>query len=186
MLDDGISGGGHEPSVSTPVDRLTALLYDDLSRLAHGKLRQERRDHTLDTVALVNEAYLRMADHTRVEWQSRGHFMAVAALCMRRILVDHAKARKAERRGGGNAVHVTLEGDLVADEAGAMDAVDLLELEKSLTRLEGFNPRGARVVEYRFFAGMSHEEVAEVMGLSVPTVRRAWTVARAWLASELV
>ena len=112
--------------------------------------------------------------------------MAVAALCMRRILVDHAKARKAERRGGGSAVHLTLEGDLVAAEAGAMDAVDLLELEKSLTRLEGFNPRGARVVEYRFFAGMSHEEVAEVMGLSVPTVRRAWTVARAWLASELV
>lgn len=166
------------------VDRLMEALYDDLRRLAQGKLRGERPDHTLDTVALVNEAYLKLADHTRVEWRTRGHFLAMAAVAMRRILVDHAKARNAQRRGGGQAVHVTLEGEGVPGRAG-VDAVDLLALETSLTRLESFNPRGAKVVEYRFFAGLTHEEIAEVMGVSVPTVRRAWAVARAWLASEM-
>ena len=168
-----------------PVERLTALLYDDLRRIAHGRLSRERRDHTLDTVALVNEADLRLADHTRVEWQSRGHFLAVAAVSMRRILLDYAKARRAHRRGGRWAVQVTLDGEMLPDGAGGGDVVDLLELENSLTRLEAFNPRGAKVVEYRFFGGLTYEEIAEVMGLSVPTVRRSWTVARAWLAEAL-
>lgn len=168
-----------------PVDRLTALLYEDLRRIAHGRLSRERRGHTLDTVALVNEAYLRLADHTRVEWQSRGHFLAVAAVSMRRILLDYAKARRAQRRGGASAIQVTLEGDLLPDGSGGGDIVDLLALENSLTRLEAFNPRGAKVVEYRFFGGLTYDEIAEVMGLSVPTVRRSWTVARAWLAESL-
>ena len=167
------------------VDDLTALLYDDLRRLAHGKLRSERDDHTLDTVALANETYLKLADHTRVEWQSRGHFLAVAAVSMRRILMDYAKARNAQRRGGGAARHVTLEAAALAEESSGMEAVDLLELEDSLNRLEAFNPRGAKVVEYRFFGGLTHEEIAEVMGVSVPTVRRSWAVARAWLANTL-
>jgi len=180
-------GGAPNPSEpqDPPVDRLVAALYEDLERLARSKLRSERADHTLDTVALVNEAYLKLADHTRVEWRSRGHFLAVAAVSMRRILVDYAKARNADRRGGGKAVSVTLEPDVVAGPSAGVDRIDLLELENSLTRLEGFNPRGARVVQYRFFAGLTYEEIAEIMGLSVPTVRRSWAVARAWLASEL-
>lgn len=170
---------------SAGVERLVSALYDDLRRLARSKLRSERPDHTLDTVALVNEAYLKLADHTRIEWRSRSHFLAVAAISMRRILVDHAKARRAERRGGGWAVMVTLDGQPIPGEANGPDAVDLLELENSLNRLETFNPRGARIVELGFFAGLTHEEIAEILGISVPTVRRSWAVARAWLAQEL-
>ncbi|MDT8340237.1 MAG: ECF-type sigma factor [Longimicrobiales bacterium] len=173
------------PGDPAGVERFVAVLYDDLSRLAHAKLRSERPDHTLDTVALVNEAYLKLADHTRVEWRSRSHFLAVAAISMRRILVDHAKAHNAERRGGGRAVLVTLDGQPIPVDGHGPDAVDLLELENSLNRLEAFNPRGARVVELGFFAGLTHEEIAEVLGVSVPTVRRSWAVARAWLAQEL-
>lgn len=167
------------------IDHLTALLYEDLRRLAHGKLRGERAGHTLDTVALANETYLKLADHTRVEWQSRGHFLAVAAISMRRILMDYAKARNAQRRGGGDVSHVTLEPSALAHGASELGAIDLLELEDSLNRLEAFNPRGAKVVEYRFFGGLTYEEIAEVMGVSVPTVRRSWAVARAWLANAL-
>ena len=178
-MDETPPGGGPD------VDRLTALLYDDLRRLAHGKLLGERGGHTLDTVALANETYLKLADHTRVEWQSRGHFLAVAAVSMRRILLDYAKARNAQRRGGGGAQHVTLELNDIAESGGDLDSIDLLELEDSLNRLATFNPRGAKVVEFRFFGGLTYEEIAEVMGVSVPTVRRSWAVARAWLANEL-
>jgi RNA polymerase sigma factor (TIGR02999 family) len=178
-MDESLPGGGPD------VDRLTSLLYDDLRRLAHGKLRSERAGHTLDTVALANETYLKLADHTRVEWQGRGHFLAVAAVSMRRILVDYAKARNAQRRGGADVRHVTIESNALAGPDTGLAVVDLLELENSLNRLEAFNPRGAKVVEYKFFGGLTHEEIAEVMGLSVPTVRRAWAVARAWLAKEL-
>lgn len=173
------------PGPSPDVDRLSTLLYDDLRRLAHSKLRDERAGHTLDTVALANETYLKLADHTRVEWQSRGHFLAVAAVSMRRILMDYAKARNAQRRGGGEVSHVTLEPSALAKGAVGPGAIDLLQLEDSLNRLEAFNPRGAKVVEYRFFGGLTYEEIAEVMGVSVPTVRRSWAVARAWLANAL-
>ncbi|HSG50446.1 MAG TPA: ECF-type sigma factor [Longimicrobiales bacterium] len=173
---------GDDPAV---VDRLMASLHDDLSRLARSKLRSERPGHTLDTVALVNEAYLKMADHTRVEWKSRSHFLAMAAVSMRRILVDYAKARNAERRGGGQGAAETLEEGILAAAGPGLDLIDLLELENSLIRLEAFNPRGAKVVEFRFFAGLTYEEIADVMGVSVPTVRRSWAVARAWLANEL-
>lgn len=182
---DGASPEPPQPRRPAVTDRLAGLLYEDLQRLAHGKLRGERAGHTLDTVALVNETYLKLADNDRTEWESRGHFLAVAAVSMRRILIDYAKARNAQRRGGPDARHVTLEADALSDGGSGQGVVDLLELENSLKRLEAFNPRGAKVVEYRFFAGLTHEEIAEVMGVSVPTVRRSWAVARAWLANEL-
>ena len=170
---------------SASIDRILPEVYDQLSRLARSKLRSERADHTLDTSALVHEAYLKLSGETRVAWTSRAHFLAVAAVAMRRILIDYAKSRKAVKRGGADAVHVTLEGASLADGRDGLEPVDLLQLETSLTRLERFNPRGAAVVQYRFFAGLTNEEIAEVLGVSVPTVRRSWAVARAWLAREM-
>jgi RNA polymerase sigma factor (TIGR02999 family) len=166
-------------------DRLLPQLYEQLRSLARSKLRSERADHTLDTSALVHEAYMKMSGETRIEWKSRSHFLALAAVAMRRILIDYAKSRNAEKRGGADVVHVTLDGSSVPDGGGGLEPVDLLQLENSLTRLAGFNPRGAAVVQYRFFAGLTNEEIAEVLGVSVPTVRRSWAVARAWLASEM-
>jgi len=166
-------------------DRLLPLLYEQLRTLARSKLRSERAGHTLDTSALVSEAYLKMSGETQMEWKSRSHFLALAAVAMRRILIDYAKGRNAEKRGGADVVHVTLDGSAVADAGDGLEPVDLLQLETSLTRLADFNPRGAAVVQYRFFAGLTNEEIAEVLGVSVPTVRRSWAVARAWLASEM-
>ncbi len=169
-------------------DRLLPLVYDELNRLAHVKLLFERRGHTLNTTALVHEAYLKLVDQTRVEWQSRHHFFAVASEAMRRILVDHAKAKTALKRGG-KAPHASLDeaGHVPADEPdpGFDQAGDLIALDDALQRLQGFNPQGARIVQYRFFGGLSTEEVADVMGVSERTVRRAWTVAKAWLRREL-
>lgn len=165
--------------------RLLPQLYPQLRSLAHAKLRSERADHTLDTSALAHEAYMKLSGETRIEWQSRAHFLAMAAVAMRRILIDYAKGRNAAKRGGGDVVHVTLDGAAMADDRGSLEPVDLLHLENSLTRLEAFNPRGAAVVQYRFFAGLTNEEIAEVLGVSVPTVRRSWAVARAWLAREM-
>jgi len=133
----------------------------------------------------VHEAYLKLSRETRVAWTSRAHFLAVAAVAMRRILIDYAKGRHAAKRGGADAVHVTLDRSAMSESDGGLELVDLVQLETSLTRLERFNPRGAAVVQYRFFAGLTYEEVAEVLGVSVPTVRRSWSVARAWLANEM-
>jgi RNA polymerase sigma factor (TIGR02999 family) len=170
---------------SVSVDTVVPELYEQLRRLAHARLRSERPDHTLDTSALVHEAYVKLSGETRTGWKSRSHFLAVAAVAMRRILIDYAKGRNAAKRGGGDAVHVTLEPAAIGRHAGALEPVDLLQLESSLTRLAAFNPRGAEVVQYRFFAGLTNEEIAEVMGVSVPTVRRSWAVAKAWLANEM-
>lgn len=167
------------------IPAVTAQLYEELRRLARSKLRAERPDHTLDTSALVSEAWVKLSGETRTEWKSRSHFLAAAAVAMRRILIDYAKGRNAMKRGGPDAVHVTFEPGAVAGPSAGAEPVDLLQLETSLTRLAGFNPRGAAVVEYRFFAGLTHEEIAEVMGVSVPTVRRSWAVARAWLANDM-
>ena len=165
------------------MDRLMELVYGELHELAHRKLGFERTGHTLQTTALVHEAYLKLVDQKRVDWQNRAHFFAVAALAMRRILVNHAEARRAQKRGGAND---PLPWDEVHVAAGA-DVFDeqVLALHDALTRLAAFNERGARVVEYRFFGGLSYEEIATTMGLSPITVRRAWDTARAWLKREM-
>jgi RNA polymerase sigma factor (TIGR02999 family) len=164
------------------VDDLLPLVYDELKALAAGKLRAERDDHTLNTTALVHEAYLKLVDQTRVEWQSRAHFFAVAAQAMRRILINYAKMTNAAKRGGGVPL-------LALDEAGgefsAGQADELVALDAALDELEQFNERGARVVTYRFFGGLTYEEIADVLGVSPITVRRAWDTARAWLRRRL-
>lgn len=157
------------------------LVYAELARLAHSFLRRERPGHTLNTCALVHEAFLKLVDQDRVQWQGRGHFFGVAALAMRRILVDHARRRGRARRGGGQ-VAVTLLDDMVAqpDHGAEIVAIDAL-----LDKLAAFDPRAARVVECRFFGGFSVEETAAAAEISTATVKRSWAVARAWLQREL-
>lgn len=166
-------------------DGLAPLVYDELHALAHEKLRFERSDHTLATTDLVHEAYLRLVDQKRVRWESRAHFFAIAAQAMRRILVNHAAKRNAQKRGGHSA-HVPI--DQALDRAAIFDdeqAIELLALDSALTRLERVDARSSRVVEYRFFGGMTYEEVADVLGCSPVTVRRAWTIGKTWLRREL-
>lgn len=164
------------------LNRVFPLVYGELRHLARSRRRWERDDHTLNTTALVHEAYLRLVDQRRVQWQNRAHFYAVASQAMRRILVNHAEKRNAQKRGSG-AEHVALPG-LVAAPDGE-DTIDVLALDQALERLKAFNERGADVVTYRFFGGLTYEEIAEVMGTSAVTVRRAWTAARFWLRREL-
>ena len=162
--------------------RLMELVYDELRAMAHRKLAFERSGHTLQTTALVHEAYLKLVDQRRVDWQNRAHFFAVAATAMRRILVNYAQARRAAKRGGA-AENVPLEEANAI--AGHLPDERLLALDDALARLEEFNPRGARVVEYRFFGGLGYDDIATTMGVSPITVRRAWESARAWLRREL-
>jgi RNA polymerase sigma factor (TIGR02999 family) len=164
------------------MERLVSLVYGELHAMAHRKLSFERTGHTLQTTALVHEAYLKLVDQRRVDWQNRSHFFAVAALAMRRILVNHAEARRAAKRGGG-AERVPLEEIQVS--AGDLPDERLLALDEALKRLEQFNERGARVIQYRFFGGMNYDEIATTMGVSAITVRRSWESARAWLKREL-
>jgi len=171
------SGGNVEA-----LNRVFPFVYDELRRIAHLRLRAERDGHTLNTTALVHEAYLRLVDQERVEWSGRTHFYAVASEAMRRILVNYAHARRAAKRGGG-AVHVPLDDALVTltDE----QADGLIQIDEALARLKEFNPRGASVLVHRFFGGLRHAEIAEAMGVSEVTVRRAWTAAKTWLRGEL-
>ena len=163
------------------VDRLLPLVYDELRELASRYLNRERQDHTLQATALVHEAYMNLVDQTRVEWKNRAHFFGVAATAMRRLLINHAVARKTQKRGG----------DLRRvewDEAVALyeeRAIDLLGMNEALERLAGIDPRQARLVELRFFGGLSNQEIAEVLSVSMRTVEREWRMARAWLKSEL-
>lgn len=163
------------------VDKLLPLVYEELRRLAHGQLRGERADHTLNATALVHEAYLKLVDQDRVNWQNRAHFFAIAAQSMRRILINYAESRRAQKRGGGQAV-ATFSDELMGRET---KAEELIELDEALKRLQELNERQSKVVEYRFFGGLSQEEIAEVLGVSVPTVKRDWRVAKAWLSREL-
>jgi len=169
------------------LDRLMPLVYDELREMAHHKLRFERADHTLNTTALVHEAYLKLVDQRQANWQSRTHFFAIAARVMRRILVDYARRRQAQKRGG-QRTRVSIQRAL--DEAAFMfseeRAAALLALDQALDQLATFNERGCQVVEYRVFGGLTHAEVANVMGLSPITVRRAWTTAKTWLRRELL
>ena len=165
------------------LERLTPLVYRELHTLASRYLSRERRDHTLQATALVNEAYLKIAGQ-RADWQNRAHFFGIAAQLMRRILVDHARRDGRAKRGGG-ATHLSLEGIDPPSPSMPIDAIDIRALDAALLRLAAFDPHQARMVEMRFFGGMTIEETAEVMGSSSATIKREWAVARAWLYREL-
>ena len=160
-----------------------ALVYDELRRLAAAALQHERTDHTLQPTALVHEAYLRLADEPTRRWENRGHFLAVAARAMRRILVDHARKHNAAKRGSG-AIRLSLD---VVEHAVAVptNSVDLVVLDAALDKLNGLDARQARIVELRFFGGLSVEETADIVGASARTVKRDWQFARAWLKREM-
>lgn len=165
------------------LDRLVPLVHDQLHRLAHQSMRGERPGHTLQTTALVNEAYLRLVDTGSVQWQDRTHFFAIAATVMRRILVDFARARRAAKRQA-ILLAAPIDVDRVLVPEAQPDA-DVVALDDALQSLAGFDPRGARVVELRYFGGLTVDESAEVLGVSPKTVKRDWTAARAWLLGEL-
>ena len=165
------------------LDRLVPLVHDQLHRLAHQSMRGERPGHTLQTTALVNEAYLRLVDTGSVQWQDRTHFFAIAATVMRRILVDFARARRAAKRQA-ILLAAPIDVDRVLVPEAQPDA-DVVALDDALQSLAGFDPRGARVVELRYFGGLTVGESAEVLGVSPKTVKRDWTAARAWLLGEL-
>lgn len=160
---------------------LIPLVYRELHRMAASYMRRERPDHTLQATALVHEAYLRLAGAADIDWQSRAHFFAVAAQTMRRILVDHARAASAQKRPQKGA-QITLESALLYSED---QSDELLALDLALERLREWDERQSKIVELRFFGGLSLEEIAEVLSISSRTVRRDWTMARAWLHAEL-
>ncbi len=163
------------------VDSLMPLVYTELHQLAHLNLRNERRDHTLNATALLHEAYFKLVDQTRVNWQNRAHFYAIASQAMRRILINYAYQHKAQKRGGEN-VKVTFVDENVMRES---KPEELIALDEALNKLQTINERQSKIIEYWFFVGLTHEEIAEVVGISVPTVRRDWRLARAWLSREL-
>ena len=166
---------------SDALEPLMTRVYGELQKLAAGYLRRERVDHTLRPSALVHEAYLRLLEQQHLAWQSRAHFMAIAAKMMRRVLLNHSRERQAAKRGGGSP-HVSLE-DAFQIDAQRPQAFG--PLDDALNRLAKIRPEQARIVEMRFFGGLSQEEIAEVMAVSVPTVSRRWRLARAWLYREL-
>lgn len=163
------------------LDRLMPLVYDELRRLAHRHMARERGQHTLQTTALVNEAYLRLVEQKDVHWQNRAHFFAIAAQMMRRILIDYARKRGYAKRGGG-APHVPLDEAAVLSEERA---ANLIALDDALNSLAALDPQQCRVVELRFFGGLTVEETAAVLGLSVDKVKREWSTAKAWLAKQM-
>lgn len=174
------------------VDSLWPLVQDDLRRLARRQLAQERVDHTLQRTALVNEAFIRLAGQRSVEWLNREQFLSLAATIMRRVLVDHARKRGAQRRGNG-AAHLSLHDTRAALELDQRqvsapfenDCVDVLAIDSAMLRLEAFDAGQSRIVELRYFGGLTLEETAEVVGVSLATVKREWAMARAWLQREL-
>jgi RNA polymerase sigma factor (TIGR02999 family) len=167
-----------------PQSELFPLIYNELHRVAGGYLRRERRNHTLQPTALVHEAWIRLQKERGSEWQGRTHGLAIGAQAMRRLLMDHGRYQKRDKRGGG-APPVALNELLNAAAAGPVPVEDLMTLEAALTRLEAVDPRAAQVVTLRFFSGMSSPEIAEHLGLSVRTVEGDWAHARAWLKREL-
>lgn len=163
------------------LDRLVPAVQEELHRVARGYMREERSDHTLQATALVNEAYLKLVDQTRVTWKNRAHFIGIAARLMRRILVDHARQRAAKKRGGPD-LRVTLAEDVAAPEDRSLD---LIALDMALQKLAALEPRQSRVVELRFFGGLTREEAAEVLNVSLETIKRDWIAAKAFLFREL-
>ena len=168
---------GHQDVFS----ELVPLLYDELRRLASYYLRRERGNHTLQPTALVHEAYLRLVDQKEVQWKNRSHFFGIAAQQMRRILVDYARSHQAAKRGGA-AAKVSLDDAMIVSKE---NPGQVLVVDETLTRLAAFDPQQAKIVELRVFGGLTIEEVAEVLGISSATVKREWTVARAWLTREI-
>lgn len=179
----------HAAGRPAAADRLLAAIYDELRQIARARLRGERDGHTLATTGLVHEAYLRLVDVTRVEWRDRAHFYAAAAGVMRRVLVDWARARAAEKRGGGDAPlsldALAAAGELPDGPAAPAPAEDVLALDEALTALGRLSARQARVVECRYFAGLTVEETAEALGVSAKTVKRDWRLARTWLYARV-
>ena len=163
------------------LDKRIPLVYDELRRLASRQLRRERPEHTLQTTALVHEAYLRLVGQRNANWQNRAQFFGVAAQLMRRILVDYARTHKASKRGGNYRRISLSEGAILTEERDT----DLTELDEVLDRLAGIDPQQSRVVELRIFGGLTVEETAEVMGISPRTVKREWSMARAWLHQQI-
>ena len=162
------------------LDALTPIVYKELSRLAQGYMKRERVGHSLQATALVNEAYIRLVDYKRMQWQNRAHFFAVSAQLMRRILVEHARRRNLKR--GRGVQHIALDETMLL---GSDRATDLAALDDALNALAGLDPRKAHIVEMRFFGGLSVEETAEVLKVSSVTVMRDWSTAKAWLYREL-
>ena len=162
------------------LDKLTPIVYDELHRLARRYMSRERPGHSLQTTALVNEAYMRLVDYKDMQWQNRAHFFAVSAQLMRRILVEHARRHNLKR--GGGVQHVSLEETAIV---GADRAADLIALDDAMVALARLDPRKVQVVEMRFFGGLSVEETAEVLSVSSVTVMRDWSTAKAWLYREL-
>lgn len=165
---------------SSAREQLVPIVYEELRRLAHHHMRGERASHTLQTTALVNEVYLRLAGIDGLRWRDRAHFFAMAATLMRRVLVDYARQRGREKRGAGLSV-ISLDENAVA----AQPAVDIVALDEALAQLAAVDPQQSRVVELRFFAGLSVEETAEALGISPATVKRDWATAKLWLYNEL-
>jgi RNA polymerase sigma factor (TIGR02999 family) len=161
-------------------DQLVPIVYEELRRLAHHYMRGERDDHTLQTTALVNEVYMRLAGIDAMRWRDRAHFFAMAGTLMRRVLVDYARQRAREKRGGGLSV-TSLDEHAIAPQP----AVDVVALDEALERLAAVDPQQSRVVELRFFAGLSVSETAEALGISPATVKRDWATAKLWLYNEL-
>jgi RNA polymerase sigma-70 factor (ECF subfamily) len=166
---------------SAALAELTPLVYEELRRLAHHYMEGQRRDHTLQTTALVNEAYLRLAEQTKPNLQSKVHFFAVAASAMRQILVSYARSNRAQKRGGGGARIELDEAAILSPE----QSKEIVDLHEALERLGTLDSRKARVVELKYFGGLNHDEIAEVMKTSIVTVRRDWAFAKAWLYKEL-
>ena len=162
------------------LDDLMPLVHRELKRIARNFMRRQRPGHTLQTTALVNEAFVRLVDSDKVNWQDRSHFFAISAQLMRRVLVDAARRRRSEKRGG-DRVQVTLADDVKASE----DQVDVVAIDEALTRLAELDARQSRIVELRYFAGLTEDEIAEALDISTRTVRRDWNLARTWLYREL-
>jgi RNA polymerase sigma factor (TIGR02999 family) len=164
------------------LEKLMPLVYDELRRLANNYLRREPAGHTLQPTALVNEAYLKLVGQRKVNWQNRAHFFAISAKLMRRILVDHARQRQAAKRGGSDQQRLSITS---AETIVKQPAIDLLALNEALDELAEMDPQQGRIVELRFFGGLSIEETAEVLSISHATVERDWKLARAWLRRQL-
>lgn len=164
------------------LERLMPLVYSELRRLASNYLRRERAEHTLQPTALVNEAYLKLVDQRNARWQNRAHFFGIAAQLMRRILVDHARQRQAVKRGGVDQQRLSITS---AEAVVKQPEIDILALNEALDELAEMDPQQSRIVELKFFGGLSIEETAEVLGISHATVERDWKLARAWLRRQL-